>query len=216
MWRHQVDGLCDICNPVLLDLVDQSSVAESAQWVLDSAPEHFALVGFSMGGYVAFELLRQAPQRISKLALISTSARADTADRIDIRKSMITRAESGEYKALVEELIPNVIHHSRTKDQTLIDAIRTMALRIGHEAFVRQLNVIISRPDSRADLSHIACPTRVIAGNDDLLTPPDLSREMANGIKDATLVVIDHCNHYAPMEQPEKVTRALRDWLIDT
>ena len=213
MWNHQVEGLQDYCNPILLDLVNQSSVIESAQWVLDSTPENFALVGFSMGGYVAFEMLRQAPHRIQNLALISTSARADDPNKIELRRDMIDRAESGDYNALVKELIPNVIHPSRKNDHTLTDAIHKMALEIGYEAFVRQLKVIMSRPDSRHELSSISCPTLVVVGNDDLLTPPELSREMAQGIPDAELIIINECNHYTPMEQPSQVTKALRNWL---
>jgi len=214
MWDHQVHGLSDIATAVLLDLVNQTSVAESARWVLDSAPAHFALVGFSMGGYVALEILRQAPHRVNKLALISTSARADTSEKVASRMKTIERAESGGYETLVEELIPTVIHSSRVSDHELTDAIRTMALKIGFQAFVRQQKVIISRPDSRSDLARILCPTLVIVGKDDVLTPPSHAKEMATEIPNAELILIDTCSHYSPMEQPEIVTESLRSWLL--
>jgi pimeloyl-ACP methyl ester carboxylesterase len=215
MWMHQVNGLSNSVNPVMLDLVDHVSVSESAEWVLQNSPETFALVGFSMGGYVAFEILRQAGHRVNKLALVSTSARADTAERIEEREQLIDRAEAGDYESMVDELIPRVLHPSRADDHTLIGAIREMALRIGYEAFVRQLRVIISRPDSRVDLAGVSCPTIVVVGREDVLTPPELSKEMADGIMDSELVLIDECNHYTPMERPELVTSALHRWLVN-
>ncbi|MBT6110336.1 MAG: alpha/beta fold hydrolase [Rhodospirillales bacterium] len=215
MWAHQVNGLSNSANPVMLDLVDHGSVSESAEWVLQNSPETFALVGFSMGGYVAFEILRQASHRVSKLALVSTSARADTADRIAEREQLIARAEAGDYASMVDELIPRVLHPSRADDHALIGTIREMALRIGYEAFVRQLRVIMSRPDSRMDLAGISCPTIVVVGREDVLTPPELSEEMAAGIEDSELVLINDCNHYTPMERPELVTNALHRWLVN-
>lgn len=215
MWARQIDGLSDVANCLALDLVDHDDVSESAEWVLKQSPEKFALVGFSMGGYVAFEILRRAPDRITKLALVSTSARADTPERRDERLAMISRAEEGDYGALVDELIPRVLHPENPELAFLISAIRDMALGIGPAAFVRQLNLIMSRPDSRDILSQVTCPSLVVCGLDDVVTPPEVSREMAEGIPGAELKLIDHCNHYSSMEQPEIVNSALRRWLTD-
>ncbi len=186
MWTHQTAGLADIAEPVSVDLVNQESIAESARWVLECAPEQFTLVGFSMGGYVAHEILRQAPGRVNGLALISTSARAE---RLAGRQSMIAHAEAGEYAALVDDLLPLAVHPDRATDHGLIDAIRDMALRIGSAAFVRQLKVIMSRPDSRTELSAITCPTLVICGRDDALTPVELSREMHDAIRGSQIAI---------------------------
>jgi len=216
VWVDQIEGLVNSANPIGLDLVDHERISECAQWVLKSAPQKFALVGFSMGGYVAFEILRQAPHRVEKLALVSTSARADVPERTAEREKMIVRAEAGEYEALVDELIPLVLHASRADDKFLIDAIRDMALRIGYQSFVRQLKLIMSRPDSRNDLTAIVCPTLIIVGREDTVTPPALSREMADGIQGSELVLLDNCNHYSPMEQPELVSDALKHWLANS
>ena len=216
MWVHQVAGLDDIARPVPINLTDHDTIGDSARHVLDNAPPRFALAGFSMGGYVAFEILRQARERISAVALISTSARADTPDRLDARKAMITRAEAGDYAALVDELLPLVVHPDRACDAALTGAIRDMALRIGADAFVRQLKVIMSRPDSRGELGLIDCPCLILCGNEDTLTPSDQALEMHDGIAGSEIELIETCGHYSPMEQPEAVTRLLRHWLART
>lgn len=215
MWAHQINGLSDVANGLALDLVDHDDVCESAEWVLKSSPDRFALVGFSMGGYVAFEILRRAPERVTRLALVSTSSRADTPERRDERLDMIRRAEGGDYAALVDELIPRVLHPDNPELPVLISRIREMALGIGPQAFVRQLKLIMSRPDSRDVLSQIKCSTLVVCGQDDVVTPPELSREMAAGIPVARLKLIDQCNHYSSMEHPDAVCDALRRWLMD-
>ncbi len=213
MWRHQIDGLSDIANPIALDLVNHDSISESAEWVLSQAPDTFALAGFSMGGYVAFEIMRRAPERVSRLALIDTSARPDTPERATERKTLIARAEAGHYADMVDEVIPKVLHPSRADDHELVNAIREMAMRIGADAYIRQQKLIMSRPDSRNDLAGIVCPSIVVCGREDTLTPPGLSDEMAEGIPVADLFLVDECNHYAPMEQPTVVTDILRQWL---
>ncbi len=213
MWHHQLDHLDDVAQAKAVDLLEQQSVAEGAERVLDSVAGRFAVVGFSMGGYVAFEIMRKAPERIAKLALIDTSARADTPDRTADRKRQIALAQAGKYPSLVDQALPNVVHPSRIDDRPLMGELREMALRVGAEAFVRQQMTIMSRPDSRDDLKGIRCPTLVICGQDDTLTPPELSEEIGAGIAGAQVALIDDCNHYAPMERPHAVSALLRQWL---
>jgi pimeloyl-ACP methyl ester carboxylesterase len=213
MWQHQISRLGDVAPPMAIDLLDQETVSEGAERVLDSVAGPFAVVGFSMGGYVAFEIMRKASDRISQLALIDTSARADTPERSAERERLIALARAGEYETLVEQAPPQVVHPSRLDDQALIGSLRDMALRVGAEAFVRQQRTIMSRPDSRGDLEQIDCPTLVICGRDDTLTPPSLSEEIGAGIAGARVVLIDDCNHYSPMERPYAVTALLQEWL---
>ena len=213
MWQHQASRLGDVAAPMAVDLSDQQTVSEGAERVLDSVTGPFAVVGFSMGGYVAFEILRRAPDRVSRLALIDTSARADTPERSAERERQIALAEAGEYETLVDQAPPQVVHPSRLDDRALIDSLRDMAIRVGAEAFVRQQRTIMSRPDSRGDLKNIHCPTLVLCGRDDILTPPALSEEIGAGIARARVVLIDDCNHYSPMERPYAVTALLQEWL---
>ncbi|MBT6119518.1 MAG: alpha/beta fold hydrolase [Rhodospirillaceae bacterium] len=214
MWTHQVEGLGSLADIQTLDLHDHTTVADSAAWVLSEAPERFALAGFSLGGYVSFEIMRRAPERVAGLALVSTSARADTPERHAARHTMIERAEAGGYDTLVAEMGFQAVHPAGPHAQAVVDGIRTMAGRIGRDAFVRQLQVCMDRPDSRGDLSGIACPTLVICGQNDSMTPPELSEEMARGIARAELLLIEECGHYTPMERPKIVTDALRRWLV--
>lgn len=213
MWNRQVDALAPAADTLALDLVRHETVADSAAWVLDQAPDSFALVGFSMGGYVAFEILRQAPARVGQLALLSSSARPDSAERRAARLANIDRVAAGDYEALIDELIPQVVNPGGPYAESVADSIRAMAWRIGQDAFVRQLRVCMDRPDSRPDLARIACPTLVVCGRDDRMTPPEQAEEMARGIAGAELLLIDDCNHYTPMERPEIVSAALRRWL---
>lgn len=213
MWNHQVDHLSDVAHPLAVDLLDQETVGDGAARVLDNVDGPFALVGFSMGGYVAFEIMRRAPERITKLALIGTSARPDTEERTADRHRLIALAQSGKYPALVDQALPNVVHPSRHDDDALMAELRAMALRVGAEAFVRQQQTIMSRPDSRPDLATIRCPTLVICGRQDTLIPPEHSEEMGDGIPGARVTLIEDCNHYAPMERPYAVTALLQQWL---
>ncbi len=171
-----------------------------------------ALVGFSMGGYVALEIFRRAPDRISRLALVDTSARADDDARRQVRREQIALAEAGRYPSLVKMAIPSVIHPSRVDDANLVSLLETMALRIGAEAFVRQQLTCMSRPSSVDALKGITCPVLVVCGKEDTLTPPQLSYEMGAAMN-APVVLVDDCNHYTPMEQPQALSALLRWWL---
>lgn len=213
MWTHQVERLTDCARPVTVDLLEPETVGDAADLILGAVDGPFALAGFSMGGYVAFEVLRRAPDRVAKLALLSTSARADTPERAANRVEQITLAQSGGYEDLLDELLPLCVHASRTEDPTLMGELHTMARRVGAEAYVRQQRIIQSRPDNRDDLAAIRCPTLVVCGRDDTITPPDVSHEMAAGIPGARLALIDDCGHYASMERPYAVTSLLQQWL---
>ena len=215
MWDSQVGAVADIANPLPLDLDADETVGDAADRVLAIAPARFALVGFSMGGYVAFEIWRRAPGRVRRLALLSTSARADDCERLTSRQTQIDRVESGEYQQLIDELAPLVVHPDGPMSSQVISEIRRMATEIGPQAFIRQLRICMSRADSRVDLGQVDCPTLVVCGRNDTLTPPALSREMAESIPAARLELIDCCRHYSPMEQPQTMNQLLRDWLSD-
>lgn len=213
LWTHQLAHLKDICAPTVAHLTGQDSVSAMAAHVLASAPERFALCGLSMGGYVAQEILRQAPQRVDRLALVDTSARADTPEQLERRKGLIALARTGKFKGVTPKLLPLLLAPEHLKDEALCQVVMDMAERVGREAFVRQQTAIMGRPDGRADLARINCPTLVIVGREDALTPPEHGAEMAKGIKGAQLAIIEQCGHLAPLEQPQATTALLRVWL---
>ncbi|HEX5509775.1 MAG TPA: alpha/beta fold hydrolase, partial [Pseudolabrys sp.] len=176
-------------------------------------PPTFALAGLSMGGYIAFAMLRLAPERIMRLALLDTSARADTAEQTAARKSQIAMAKEGRYAEIADLSMPRYLHASRQNDEALTKAVRQMAEETGAEAFVRQMTAIMTRPDSRPLLASVKCPTLVLVGDGDVATPPELSREIAAGINGARLCVVSDCGHLSTLERPEAVNAALAEWL---
>lgn len=184
-----------------------------ARRILAEAPPRFALAGHSMGGYIAFEIMRQAPERVAKLALLNTQARPDTPEVTARRRSMMARAKGGEYRAVLDELFPGFVHPSRREDADLRQLVYDMGEDVGAEAFVRQQEAIISRPDSRPVLATIKCPTLVLSGDEDNTIPNALSVEMADNIHNAKLVILPNCGHLPQPEQPEATADALVEWL---
>lgn len=188
-------------------------MAAIARRVLASAPPRFALAGHSMGGYIALEIMRQAAERVTRLALLDTAARADTPEQTERRRQQIAIAAGGRMKAIVDLQFPNLVHPSRRGDEALRRACDLMAEETGAEAFVRQQNAIIGRPDSRPSLAAIRCPTLVLVGEQDAVTPLERSQEMAAAIAGARLAVVPECGHMCVLEQPERVTAELLAWL---
>jgi pimeloyl-ACP methyl ester carboxylesterase len=215
LWQHQLAGLTDIAHVWIGDLTTADTITAMATSVLESAPvDKFALAGMSMGGYVALEIMRQAPERILALALLDTSARTDTPTALENRRTAIERAEI-DFQAVVNELIAKQIHPSHLEDQFLVGLISDMAMSIGKDTFIRQQKAISNRIDSSPFLPLIKCPTLVICGRDDAITPLGLHQEMVSAIPDAGLVIIDDCGHLSPIEQPTQVNEALSKWLLD-
>jgi len=207
LWRR---------GPVMVaDHTRDDSMSAIARRILGSAPPRFALAGLSMGGYVAFEILRQAPARVAKLALLDTTARADTPEATAVRHAQMTLASSGRLGEVVETQFERLVHPLQRNDPQLRELNRRMAEDVGPEAFIRQQQAIIGRPDSRPTLAAIACPTLVLVGEQDQLTPLDRAVEMAHGIRGARLVTVPECAHLSTLERPREVTRALLDWLKD-
>lgn len=213
LWKPQVEALSDIAEIVIADMTRDDSMSDMAARALDGAPETFSLAGLSMGGYVAFEMMRKAPERVTRLALLDTGARADTPEQTIRRKDLIGLADRGEFKAVSPRLLPLFVHESRLADAPLIDDVTEMADSVGKDAFLRQQKAIMGRPDSRPGLSDIDCPTLVVCGRQDALTPVELSEEIAGLIPGGHLVLIDDCGHLATMERPEEVNAALRTWM---
>jgi pimeloyl-ACP methyl ester carboxylesterase len=205
LWRH---GPVTIANHVRDD-----SMAAIARRILQEAPPRFALSGHSMGGYIAFEIMRQAPERVAKLALLNTQARPDTPEATARRSSMVARAQGGGYRTVVDEFWANFVHPSRSGDAGLQQIVRDMADDVGVDAFLRQQNAIMTRPDSRPTLTAIRCPTLVFTCDADNTVPPKLSQEMADGIAGSRLVVLENCGHLPQLERAEATAHALVEWL---
>lgn len=205
LWRR---------GPVMVaDHTRDASMEAIARRILASAPPRFALAGLSMGGYVAFEILRQAPSRVARLALLDTSARADTPEATAMRHAQMALAANGRLGEVVEQQFVRTVHPLHRNDPQLREVNRLMAEDVGPEAFARQQTAIMGRPDSRATLAAIECRTLVLVGEQDELTPLDRAVEMAHGIRGAQLVTVPECAHLSTLEKPREVTRALLEWL---
>jgi pimeloyl-ACP methyl ester carboxylesterase len=214
LWRHQVAHLGDMAETTVADVSVQDSITAMADAVLAQAPPgKFALAGLSMGGYVAFEIMRRAPGRVSRLALLDTTARNDTEEQRQRRLSMIAQADKGDFKGVTNRLLPLFIHADRLKDAPLVDEITAMTKRVGKNAFLRGQAAIMGRPDSRTRLGEIRVPTLVLAGREDALAPVEVHEEVASRISRAKLVVVENCGHLSTMERPEAVTAVMRYWL---
>ena len=213
LWAPQIAALWPFGPVMVADHRRDASMDAIAKRILSSAPPRFALAGLSMGGYIAFAMMRLAPERIAKLALLDTSARPDTPEQTAGRKTQIAMAQSGRYGEIPALAMPRYLHRARQNDKALTSLVVSMFEETGAEAFVRQLQAIMSRPDSRLLLGSIRCPTLVLVGDADVATPPELNKEIADGISSARLVVVPNCAHLSTLEQPELVNAALAQWL---
>jgi pimeloyl-ACP methyl ester carboxylesterase len=213
LWAEQVSALSDIAKPWVADLTRDESLAGMARRVLAAAPARFTLAGLSMGGYLAQEIMRQSPQRVTRLALLDTSARADTPERAAQRRGFIELARKGKFKGIQPRMLPVYLHPDHLQDKALTGAVLAMAERVGKDAYLRQQQAIMNRPDGREDLKRVAVPTLVLCGRQDLATPYELNAEIARLIPGATFVAIERCGHLSTMEKPAEVSSAMRHWL---
>ncbi len=212
LWRDQVAALAE-ARAIVADLTHDKSVGAMAERALRAVPEGpIAVCGLSMGGYVAMEIVRRAPGRVTRLALFDTSARPDTPEQTRRRRALLALSESGMFRGVTPRLLPQLLHKDNL-DGPLGPEVMAMAERVGRPAFHRQQRAIMHRPDSRPDLPRIAVPTLVGVGEGDTLTPPELAEEMAALIPGARLARIPDAGHLPPMEKPDAVTGLLRDWL---
>ncbi|MFC3126712.1 alpha/beta fold hydrolase [Pseudoroseomonas globiformis] len=212
LWRDTLALLDGTVAPHIADLTLDDTVHAMARRALQEAPDRFALAGLSMGGYVALEVMRQAPERVTHLALFDTSARPDNEDTARRRRGLMALSRRGQFKGVTPRLLPSLLHPDAV-DGPLSDEVRAMADRVGHEAFLRQQLAILQRPDSRPILPGIRQPALVAVGEADILTPPDLAEEMAAALPQATLARIRLAGHLPTMEQPEICAGLMREWL---
>ena len=213
LYAGQIPPLWRVGPVTIADHTRDDSMSAIARRILATAPPRFALIGLSMGGYIAFEILRQAPERIARLALLDTSARADAAEQTAMRRAQMTLASQGRLAEVVEQQFPRLVQRARRADVELRQLFDLMAQEVGAAGFIRQQTAILGRADSRATLGSIRCPTLVLVGEGDELTPPELAAEIAAGIPGARLTTVPQCGHMSTLEQPDEVTRALLEWL---
>lgn len=214
LFQNQIKSLKAMADCRVMDTTKHDRIDALARAVLTVAPPQFALAGLSMGGYVALEIMRQAPDRVLKLCLFDTSARPDTDEQRAKRRLLLAMSKSGQFKGVTPRLLPMLIHPDHMQDKELTHIIMTMAERVGREAFHNQQTAILNRIDSRPFLRNIKCPVQLIVGAQDALTPPEIMREIQDGIPGSRVNVLDHCGHLSVLEKPEEVNALMRGWLV--
>ncbi|WP_454796561.1 alpha/beta fold hydrolase [Novosphingobium lindaniclasticum] len=212
VWQAQVSGLSGIADISIGDTLKDDSIALMASRVLEAAPARFALAGFSMGGYVAMEIWRRAPERVLRLALVDTNARGDTPEQADLRRAAIRTAQTRGFESVLRGSLRQLV--APECPEALFEEVVQMALRVGFGTYMDQQAAIIDRADSLETLATVTVPAMVMVGAADALTPPRLAEEMVQALPGATYEVIAGAGHMAPMEQPDAVNAAFRRWLI--
>lgn len=217
LFEKQASVMRSVRQVVFADFSRDDTISALARRLLDDAPSRFCLVGLSMGGIVAFEAWRQAPDRIASMALLNTTAFADSPARRETRLSQIDRVGKGQLKSVVmEELKPNYLAEPHKQDQALLNDIYGMAERLGPEVFVQQSRALMGRDDSTQTLAAIDCPTLVVAGQEDEVCPPELHEIMHAGISGSSYKVLENCGHLSTMESPDAVLRLLTEHISRT
>jgi len=212
-YAGQIPALWQFGSVQVADHKRGSTMAEIAAAILGDAPPRFALAGFSMGGYIVFEMLRQEPERITRLALIDTMARLDTPERLQKRHDAIRLAQAGKHRQIVAANYAESVHPQNARDAAIRETSIRMAVENGPEVYIRQQQAIIGRPDSLPLLPTIGVPTTIIVGEADTITPVADSRIMADTIPNAELVMIAGAGHMSPTEQPAAAAAALVGWM---
>jgi pimeloyl-ACP methyl ester carboxylesterase len=218
IWEHQARYLSKVTTIKIADYGSSDSLEKMAQVVLQDAPERFAVAGHSMGGRIAFEILRRVPERVTGVVLLDTAHRpratgeAGERERAD-RFALLELARSQGMRAMARQWIPAIVHPSRLSDEAFINSIVEMIARKTADIFAAQINALLERPDAAPVLRSLRCPTMILCGREDLWSPLAGHREMVALVPQSKLVIIENCAHMAPIERPEDVTAALGDWL---
>lgn len=189
-----------------------TGLPEIAANILRDAPPRFALAGFSMGGYLAFEMLRQAPERVLKLALIDTNPHTDTPEAAEVRRRQVEQTRAGKFGLVTEQSFTGLVHPDNAGNSGLYAIHRAMAETAGPEAYVRHQQAIMERPDCRPMLRTIEVPTLIVVGKSDTISPVQAATEMADGIAGSRLVIVQRAGHMAPLENSLVVNRAVAEW----
>lgn len=195
------------------DIGQDDSIEKMAERLLDTMPPLFDLAGFAMGGFVAFEVLRRAPERVRSLMLMSTLAEADTEVQRERRRGYSKLVEAGSFDDVVEQRIPILLNRDAQENKAIVVTIQAMAQATGAETFLRQQTAILDRIDSRPTLAEIDCPTLVIRGNDDGITSENHQRQMTDTIPGSDAMCIADCGHTIPLEAPVHTAQLITDWL---
>lgn len=213
VWQNQARDLADLAEITIPHLHGHDSLVSMAEAILDAAPDRFALAGFSMGGRVALEMIRCAPERITRLALVDSSIHPVAEGEAERRQPQIDMTYNEGMGAFADWWNPKIVHSSRRDDAEYMGLLRSMAESFTPEEYEKEVRALLNRPDPRDVLGTIAVPTLVLYGDEDMLSTPERNRSIADAIPGAKLVPVEGTGHFPMLEKPAEVTAALREWL---
>lgn len=218
VWQRQIDALSDVAACTCPDYGPLDSLTGMAEAALRAVPERFSVAGHSMGGRVALEIYRLAPDRVARIALLNTgylplAAGAAGEEERRKRAEFVALAHSQEMRAMLKQWLPPMIDSRRHGDAALVDSIIEMMSRKTPEIFAAQVSALLARPDASPVLEQIRCPALLITGREDGWSGPAQHSAMAAKIEGSQLVIVPDCGHMSPLERPAEVSAALREWL---
>lgn len=214
LFEHQVQHLTDVAAPQVVDVHLQDTLPEVARHVLHQVTGAFAVAGLSYGGIMAFELWRQARERIVSMALLNTNPYPASSQTRERQQRFVGMAHLGQFREITTDFLKDtMLHPEHQRDLALRHKVLTMAETIGVAGFVNTVKAQLARPSAVPDLPQITCPTLVLTGREDTVVPLETHEMMAAALPDSRLVIVEQCGHLSTLEQPEIVTQALRDWL---
>lgn len=214
LFINQINAFKERADFFVPDLGIDADIGSVARRILSQAPERFVLGGLSMGGYVALEIMRQAPERVSKLILMDTSAAPDAPQKRESRLKGIEFARQNGLEPLIKSALLDIVAPKNRSNEMLKAVLTHMALSTGVEGYANEQNVIMSRPDSRPDLPKISCPTLVFGGTEDALTPPESMKEIADAVPNALHAAVAGAGHLSPLEAPSAVNALFKAFLF--
>ena len=215
VWDHQAEAFSDDWTVLAPHLVGHPTIESMASAALSQAPPHFSLVGFSMGGRVALEMMRRAPARIQRLALLDTSVHPVADGEALRRQELIDLAFEKGMETVARSWLPRLVHPSRRNEEALMNRLIEMACRFTPAEYREEVNALLNRPDPRPVLDEVRCPVLVLSGRQDPLSTPERNLEIARRVG-APMILLDDCGHFPMLEAPEATNDALRSWLLRT
>ncbi len=216
VFAPQIAGLSSGRTVIVAAISEADNIQMLAAQVLADAPRRFALAGLSMGGIVAMEILRQAPDRVARTALMDTNHRSETPDRQALRGPQVERVFRGELRRiLIDEMKPLYLAPENRDNESILGCALDMAVDLGPAVFARQSEALRTRPDQSETLRATSAPALVLCGAHDTLCPVERHREMAALLPDARLEIVAGAGHLSTLERPAETTEALRSWLAE-
>jgi len=215
LWRAQIEGLADLADIAVHCPAQDGDVESAAARILAQAPPRFALAAHAMGGFVALAIMRQAPARVTRLALLGTNAAPDAPEQRERRLRYRQMTLDGRLEELIAQRYELVLHPALASLADFREIVAQMARETGADAFLHQQDIVLGRPDSRPRLVEIGCPCLLVVGRQDRLATVEQHAEIAALVPRARLQVIEDCGHFSLLEHPAETTRLLRGWLLE-